>query len=105
MKRLTKKQIKKIKILYQQKKALRKIAEILGVSHTTVSYHINPEKRKESSRKYWSRMSKKQRKKYYKNRREQRRIYFNKRYSEDNEFRERHKQMVKQNYRRKNEIK
>lgn len=104
MKKLTNKQIKKIKELFNKGEKVRAIAKIFKVNPSTISYWINDERRKQRLRKNYESFKSKsleERRKIYKKRLPYLRDYQKKRYNSDEKFREKKKSYVKNYYQRK----
>jgi len=103
--KITQEQKLEIKRLSKEGMTLREIAKTMGINFSTVHYHLNPEKKKEAHKKYWSGLSKQRKKEIAKKYQAYKRDYFRKKYQEDEEFREKKKQKSREYYGRKRDEK
>ena len=104
--KITEKQKEEIKYLHDKGESLREIGKKLEVCPSTISYHLNPEKRKEQSKENWGKLPKKKKKNYYARHYPKQKIiiknYLRRKYNEDEEYREMKKKRSREYY-KKNE--
>ena len=97
---------KEIKLLHDQGKKIKEIAEELKISVTTVRYHLFDRYKNNiiaHRKNKFKLMSDEERKKYNESRREYNKKYQKERYEKDKEFRENKKKIARE--RRKEELK
>jgi transposase len=102
--RLNKQQIEEIRKISSEGKTNKEVANIFNVSEETIRYHLDEKLRKkknELERKRYSKMSKKQKQINLEKHRGYLREYMRNRYHNDEEFRKKHIERVKQSKRKK----
>lgn len=98
MKKLTSKQVEKIKKLRAEGKTIAELLKMFNVLRDTISHHTNPNFRnsqKAYQKKRYKNRSIEQKKKSLEERREYQRDYHKNRYKNDEEFRKKHLIQVK----------
>ena len=101
MNKLTKEQIEEIRIKYSHGLTLKQLAEEYGVSHSTISYHIDKDKHKEKYKRYWINMPIEKRKIAFDRIKNYQREYRRNRYQNDEEYRNKQRE-YQRDYKRNN---
>lgn len=107
MKKVTEKELNKMKELYKKDIKFREIARQLNLAASTVIYHLVPkvrEERKKRQTEYFRNLPKEKKKEIYERRKDYVKHWLNEKYRKDKEFREKKLKYSKEYYKRnKNE--
>ena len=99
--KITKEEILAIKELKEKGDSIRSIAEVLGVSHSTIAYHLDKDKIRRNQKKWWNNLPKERKKEYYDRRKDYLAKYMKNKYNSDPEFREKKKASQRDYYKNK----
>jgi len=96
--KLTKKQINRIKGLREEGLKVSEIAEKLDLNYSTVHYHLNSEKRKQDTRRYWNKLPKEKQRQIRKRYNPYQKEYQRNKYQKDKNFRKKKIEYSKKYY-------